>query len=85
MGTYPLINIGCGEDYSIADIAHIVAKAVDFKGKFIFDTSKPDGTPRKLLDVSKMRALGWSAKTRLQVGVTFAYEFFQNSDQLKEA
>ena len=84
MGTHPLINIGCGEDYSIAEIAHIVANVIDFEGKFIFDTSKPDGTPRKLLDVSKLQALGWSAKTSLQKGVTIAYEVFQNSDQLKE-
>ena len=68
-----LINIGSGEDIAIAEFARTVARTVGFEGEITFDTSKPDGTPRKLLDVSKLAALGWRASTGLDVGLRQAY------------
>ena len=65
----PLINIGYGDDLSIRELAEMVARAVGFKGKIAFDPSKPDGTPRKLLDVSKLHALGWHHRINLEDGV----------------
>lgn len=69
----PLINIGTGEDVTIRELAELVARELGFAGELRFDTSKPDGTPRKLLDVSKMHALGWHAKTSLQEGIRKTY------------
>jgi len=63
------INVGSGEDLSIRDLAEIVAEEVGFEGETLWDTSKPDGTPRKLLDVTKVNALGWKATTGLRVGL----------------
>jgi GDP-L-fucose synthase len=71
-----LINIGVGEDVSIKELAELVCKTVGFEGELIFDTSKPDGTPRKLLDVSKLTALGWKPKTSLADGIKEAYKDF---------
>jgi GDP-L-fucose synthase len=65
----PLINIGCGEDLTIRELAETIAGVVGFKGALRFDTSKPDGTPRKLLDVSRMFALGWRPSTDLRRGI----------------
>jgi GDP-L-fucose synthase len=65
----PLINIGCGEDLSIRELAEAIARVVGFAGKLRFDTSKPDGTPRKLLDVSRVAALGWRPSTDLTRGL----------------
>jgi GDP-L-fucose synthase len=65
----PLINIGCGNDLTIRELAELVARVVGFDGKLVFDASRPDGTPRKLLDVSRMRALGWEAMTSLEDGI----------------
>ncbi|HRE33119.1 MAG TPA: GDP-L-fucose synthase, partial [Candidatus Berkiella sp.] len=73
----PIINIGCGEDLTIAELAHMIAKVVGFEGKLHFDTSKPDGTPRKLLCVDKIRALGWRSNTPLVEGLALAYRLFQ--------
>ena len=70
----PLINIGTGEDVTIRQLAEIIMSVVGFQGDIVFDASKPDGTPRKLLDVSRLRALGWSASTSLADGVRLAYE-----------
>jgi GDP-L-fucose synthase len=67
------INIGIGSDMSIAEFAETVAEVVGYRGKIIFDPSKPDGTPRKLLDVSRLTALGWTAKMPLREGLTRAY------------
>jgi GDP-L-fucose synthase len=67
------INIGAGEDTSIADFADLVANVVGYRGKIIFDPSKPDGTPRKLLDVSKLWSFGWKPKVSLQEGLQRAY------------
>jgi GDP-L-fucose synthase len=71
-----LINIGVGEDVSIKELAELVCKTVRFEGELKFDTSKPDGTPRKLLDISKLKALGWKPKTSLANGVNEAYKDF---------
>ncbi len=72
----PLINVGCGEDQTISDLARAVAGAVGFRGALEFDKSKPDGTPRKLLDVSRLRRLGWSPRIDLESGIAAAYEDF---------
>ena len=74
--TPPLVNVGCGNDVSIAELAELVKKTVGFDGKLSFDTSKPDGTPRKLLDVSKLDNMGWRAATGLKEGLTIAYKDF---------
>jgi GDP-L-fucose synthase len=69
----PLINIGCGEDQTIREVAELAKNIVGFGGELIFDTSKPDGTPRKLLDVNKLGQIGWRAKTELKKGIKLAY------------
>ena len=68
-----LINIGVGEDLSIRDLAELIREIVGYKGKIVFDASKPDGTPRKLMDVSKLNALGWKATIPLREGITRVY------------
>src|SRR5262245_1126170 len=73
---FPLINIGCGEDQTIAQLARAVASVVGFPGSLEFDTSKPDGTPRKLLDVGRLKALGWSPRIGLEAGIAAAYKDF---------
>jgi len=73
----PIINIGCGEDLTIADLAKLIANVVGFKGTLRFDASKPDGTPRKLLCVDRIHALGWKSKTELAKGLAMAYDYFQ--------
>ena len=74
--TPPLINIGCGEDLTIQALAELIAQTVGYHGKLHFDTSKPDGTPRKLLDVSRLQALGWHPRVDLQTGLQRAYQDF---------
>jgi GDP-L-fucose synthase len=69
----PLVNIGCGEDVTIRELAETVQQIVGFRGRIVFDTSKPDGTPRKLLDVSRLASLGWRASTPLAEGIQLAY------------
>jgi len=71
-----LINIGTGEDITIAEFARVVAATVGYSGEISFDTSRPDGTPRKLLDVSRLARLGWCASTRLEEGVRLAYQAY---------
>ncbi|HUI94953.1 MAG TPA: GDP-L-fucose synthase [Xanthobacteraceae bacterium] len=70
------LNVGTGEDIAIADFARMVAEVVGFRGELVFDAARPDGTPRKLLDVSKLTALGWRARTDLRTGLQAAYEDF---------
>jgi GDP-L-fucose synthase len=70
------INVGTGEDVTIADLARQVGEVVGYRGNISFDTSKPDGTPRKLLDVSKLKQLGWQASTPLPEGLRRAYAAF---------
>jgi GDP-L-fucose synthase len=75
----PLLNIGTGEDVSIRELAEVVMKVVGFDGVVAFDASKPDGTPRKLLDVSRVTALGWRAATSISEGVDRAYQDYLSS------
>jgi GDP-L-fucose synthase len=71
-----LVNIGTGEDVTIKNLAALVKQIVGFKGEIIWDTSKPDGTPRKLMDVSKLHGLGWHHKIALEDGIKLAYQDF---------
>ena len=71
-----IINIGFGKDVSIADLSRMIADEVGYAGKIVFDTSKPDGTPRKLLDVSKLFALGWRPKKSLREGIRETYRWY---------
>jgi GDP-L-fucose synthase len=70
------INIGVGKDISIADLASLIARAVGYEGEIVFDPSKPDGTPKKLLDISKIQSLGWAPKVDLTEGVSNTYEWY---------
>jgi GDP-L-fucose synthase len=70
----PLLNVGTGEDVTIRQLAEIVMDTIGFRGRIVFDSSKPDGTPRKLLDVSRLAALGWRARTSLRDGIRMAYD-----------
>lgn len=70
----PLVNIGTGEDVTIRELAETVMQVVGFDGRISFDSSKPDGTPRKLLDVSRLASLGWRARTSLIDGIRAAYD-----------
>lgn len=72
----PLVNIGCGEDLNIRELAETIAEVVDFSGKLVFDSTKPDGTMRKLMDVSRMKHLGWTASTNLRKGIFTAYQSY---------
>ena len=75
----PLINVGTGIDQTILELAELIRIAVGFSGKFVFDATKPDGTPRKLLDVSKLHATGWQPKFNLRTGLADAYrDFLEN-------
>ena len=76
-----IINVGWGEDVTIAELARLIADIVGFRGTFAFDRSKPDGTPRKLLDVGKLRALGWQASTPLAAGIRATYDWYLASSQ----
>ncbi|WP_315860424.1 GDP-L-fucose synthase [Rhizobium leguminosarum] len=72
----PMLNIGVGADLSVADLARKIIEIVGFEGELVFDTSKPDGTPRKVLNVDRINRLGWSAKTKLDDGIALAYNDF---------
>ena len=79
-----IINIGVGEDLSIADLAELVRGIVGFEGKIEYDASKPDGTPRKLVDTTKINALGWKARIGLRAGIEATYRWFlDNAGQLR--
>jgi len=78
-----IINVGCGQDVSIRELAEMICDVIDFQGNLVWDTSKPDGTPQKLLDVSKMRALGWQSTIPLRDGIKRTYDWFlQNQEAL---
>jgi len=75
----PLFNLGCGEDRTVRELAELIRDIVGFKGKLVFDATKPDGTPRKLLDVSRMAGLGWRARVPLREGLVAVYEDYTAS------
>ena len=78
----PLINIGTGEDVTIRELAETVARVLDFDGTLVFDATKPDGTPRKLLDVSLLHSLGWHHTTGLEEGLRRTWEAVRDSADL---
>ena len=80
-GAYPLVNIGAGKDLSIRELAELVCEMVGFRGRLEFDTTKPDGTPRKLMDSGKLQRLGWRAQIGLREGIGMAYaEYLKTVD-----
>jgi GDP-L-fucose synthase len=79
------INVGTGKDISIRDLALLIKEIIGFEGELVFDTSKPDGTPRKLMDVSLLTSLGWQAKTPLTEGIRQAYGWFKETYLTAEA
>ncbi|HLJ28098.1 MAG TPA: GDP-L-fucose synthase [Candidatus Angelobacter sp.] len=80
----PLVNIGCGQDLSIEELARLVGDIVGYHGHVQWDSSKPDGTPRKLLDIAKMRRLGWEPRIPLPDGIREVYEWFQEAEAIKQ-
>ena len=70
------VNVGCGEDVTLRELAELIARVIEWQGAFVYDSSKPDGTPRKLLDVSRLAALGWRASIGLEEGVRATYRWF---------
>ncbi|MCS5707672.1 GDP-L-fucose synthase [Candidatus Berkiella cookevillensis] len=80
----PLVNVGCGEDITIAELANVIASVVGFEGKINYNTAMPDGTPRKLLCVEKMQMLGWQRKTNLVDGLKIAYQEYMQYKQEKK-
>ncbi|WP_445506278.1 GDP-L-fucose synthase family protein [Niallia sp. 03190] len=76
------INIGTGTDISIKDLAELIKKVIGYEGKIVFDPTKPDGTPRKLLDVSKLTNAGWKPKVDLEEGLRLTYEFYKDEEQI---
>jgi GDP-L-fucose synthase len=77
-----IVNVGVGEDLSIRELAEMVQRVTGFKGQLAFDASKPDGTPRKLLDVSKIHALGWTASIPLERGLAETYEWYRSQQSV---
>jgi GDP-L-fucose synthase len=73
------LNVGTGRDVTVAEFAKLVAEVVSYQGEIVFDTSRPDGAPQKLLDVSRMTKLGWTARTELREGIAAAYRDFLKS------
>ena len=73
------LNIGTGKDITIAELAELISKIIGFAGKIEYNTSKPDGTPQKLLDVSKLNKLGWKHKNKLKDGISKTYNWFINT------
>ena len=78
-----LINIGMGKDITIKELAELVKEIVCFSGKIVFDTSKPDGTPQKLLDISRIDKLGWQAKISLREGITSTYDWYKKNSGIR--
>lgn len=81
--TYPHVNVGTGTDHTISELAHAIAKVTGFKGRISFDSTKPDGTPRKLMDVSRLANLGWTAKISLDEGLADAYHWYLNNESTR--
>jgi GDP-L-fucose synthase len=80
---YSMVNVGTGEEISIADLTRTICEVVGFEGELVFDTSKPDGTPRKLADSSRLRGLGWAPTIGLRDGLAATYDWFLNSADLR--
>ena len=79
-----IINVGCGEDVTSGELAALVGDVVGFRGELVFDRSKPDGTPRKLLDVGRMTTLGWRPQTKLRDGIRATYDWYlKNAKQAR--
>jgi GDP-L-fucose synthase len=81
------VNIGTGTDISIKELADLIKTTVGYKGEILFDTTRPDGTPRKLLEVSKLHTLGWKHTTELKDGINLTYQAFldeKKSNSLRE-
>ena len=78
------VNAGTGKEISIRELAELVARVVDYRGEILWDTNKPNGTPRKLLDVSKAERLGWRYKMELEDGIRLAYQDFLNNPMRAE-
>jgi GDP-L-fucose synthase len=76
-----LVNIGTGEDITIAEFARLVAATIGYSGEISYDTARPDGTPRKLLDVRRLAKLGWRAKTSLEDGLKVAYQAYLSENR----
>ncbi len=74
-----IVNIGCGKDLTIAELARAIAQTIEYTGKFVYDTSKPDGTPQKLLDITRLSKMGWTAKTSLADGLAKTYAWYSAS------
>lgn len=79
-----IVNVGCGEDVTIRQLAELICDVVGFEGELVFDSSKPDGTPRKLLDVSKITALGWSPRIPLREGIAQTYQWYLKNAAKRE-
>ena len=75
----PIVNIGWGEDVTIRELAELIVSVIDYSGRLVFDTSKPDGTPRKLLDVERLHGLGWRPKIALRPGIEQTYRWFREN------
>ena len=75
------LNIGTGKDISIQDLAELIKRIIGYQGDIMFDKSKPDGTPKKLLDISKIEKLGWKAKISLEEGLKLTYDYYMKHYQ----
>ena len=78
-----IINIGCGEDVTIRELAELICDVLDFDGELVWDKTRPDGTPRKLLDITRIRALGWQPKITLRNGIAQTYEWFLANEAMR--
>ena len=72
----PLVNIGCGEDWTILDLAKLVARVVGYEGQVVWDHTRPDGTPRKMLELSRLKVLGWYSRIDLKEGIDSTYRWY---------
>jgi GDP-L-fucose synthase len=79
-----LVNVGTGSDVSIAELTQMMARVVDYHGDIVWDRSKPDGAPRKLLDVSRMHTLGWRARISLEDGLRSVYDWYRAQSGLRQ-
>jgi GDP-L-fucose synthase len=79
-----IINVGTGKDIPIADLSGMIGEIVGYQGRIIFDTERPDGTPRKLLDVSRLEAMGWKPQIGLREGIESTYKWYQQQAMAKQ-